>query len=45
MGIKGIFGDEHKLDDIEKALLEKNKQIIIKKKEKAKEIKIDDRIK
>mmetsp|Transcript_17145 Transcript_17145/g.15124 ORF Transcript_17145/g.15124 Transcript_17145/m.15124 type:complete len:109 (-) Transcript_17145:18-344(-) len=45
MGIKGIFDNEQKLDDIERAILEKNKQIIIKKKAKVKDEKLDNKIK
>lgn len=45
LGIKGLFGEEEKLDEIEQALLEKQKKFIIKKKKKEKEAKIDVKIK
>ncbi|CAI2379920.1 unnamed protein product [Moneuplotes crassus] len=45
LGIRGIFGEEDKLDDIERAILEKNRLIIIKKKKNDKEAKIDTKIK
>ena len=45
LGIRGIFGDEKKLDEIEIAILEKNRAFHVKKNQKAKEAKIDDRIK